>query len=143
MATADDTLTTAQQPVVAGAGQNVPAANPDEPVGLDRREQNFLEVSLRIGALALLLYAAFVLIQPFFTIVIWSVILTVALYPAFERLAGWFGGRRHLAAAILTLICLLIVIGPASWLVLDLIESIRRIYEHLDRAILALPPPPE
>jgi predicted PurR-regulated permease PerM len=143
MATADDTLTTARQPAVAGPGQDVPAAKPDESAGLDRREQNFLEVSLRIGALALLLYAAFVLIQPFFTIVIWSVILTVALYPAFEHLSRWLGGRRHLAAGILTLISLLIVIGPASWLVLDLIESIRRIYEHLDLAILALPPPPE
>jgi predicted PurR-regulated permease PerM len=143
MVTADDALTTAAQSAAADPGEAAPAVKPDPVMELDRREQNFLEVSLRIGALALLIYAAFVLIQPFFTIVIWSVILTVALYPAFERLSGWLGGRRHLAAGIVTLISLLIVIGPASWLVLDLIESIRRISEHLDLATLALPPPPE
>jgi predicted PurR-regulated permease PerM len=143
MATADDTLTAARQSAIAEQGQGVPAATPDNPIELDRREQNFLEVSLRIGALALLLYCSFVLIQPFVTVVIWSVILTVALYPAFERLSRWLGGRRHLAAGVLTLISLVIVIGPASWLVLDLIESVRRISEHLDLAALSLPPPPE
>jgi predicted PurR-regulated permease PerM len=128
---------------IAAVSSDTVRPAPDSALDLDRREQNFLEVSLRIGALALLLYGSFVLIQPFVTVVIWSVILTVALYPAFERLSRWFGGRRHLAAALLTLVSLVIVIGPASWLVLDLIESARRISEHLDLAALSLPPPPE
>ncbi|HWB49821.1 MAG TPA: AI-2E family transporter [Stellaceae bacterium] len=121
-----------------------PAAEPAAPLPeLDRHEQNLLEIGLRFGALALLLYASFVLIQPFITVVIWSVILTVALYPVFERLSRWLGNRRHVAAAVVTLISLVVVIGPASWLVLDLIESVRGISEHLDLAALSLPAPPE
>ena len=42
--------------------------------------------------------------------------LAVAFYPAFSWLAKILGGRPATAAAILTLITLGIVIGPATWL---------------------------
>ena len=54
-----------------------------------------------------------------------------------------FGGRRRLAAALLTVLSLLIVIGPATWLALGLIDSLRILSERLDLSALALPPPPD
>jgi len=102
----------------------------------------FVENSLRLAALALLLYIAFSLVSPFITITIWSVVIAVALYPAYEWLARLIGGRRRLAAALMTLICLLVVIGPATWLALDLIESLRAVSAKLDLSTLAVPPPP-
>ena len=69
--------------------------------------------------LGLLLYLAFILVRPFITIAIWSVVLTVALYPGYDRMVGWLGGRRRLAAVLLTIIGLAIVLGPATWLVLE------------------------
>ena len=54
-----------------------------------------------------------------------------------------FGGRRRLAAVVLSVISLLVVIGPATWLVLGLIDSLRILSERLDLAALTLPPPPE
>jgi predicted PurR-regulated permease PerM len=47
-----------------------------------------------------------------------------------------------LAAALLTLLNLLIVIGPATWLILSLIDSLRTLADQLDLSVLALPPPP-
>ncbi len=57
---------------------------------------------------------------------------------------GWStsGGRRRLAAALLTLISLLIVIGPATWLVLGLIE-VSECFPAFRSSALVLPPPPE
>jgi predicted PurR-regulated permease PerM len=114
-----------------------PGAKPER----DRRADNLVELTLRLAALGLLLYGALVLIRPFITLVIWSVVLTVALYPGFERISRRLGGRRHLAAIIITTFSLLIVIGPASWLILDLIESIRRVVERLSSPSFSLPAP--
>ena len=41
------------------------------------------------------------------------------------------------------MLSLVIVLGPATWLTLDLIESIRRISDHLNLAALPIPQPPE
>ena len=68
--------------------------------------------------------------------------LTGALYPVYDWMAGRLGGRRRLAALLLTILNLLIVIGPATWLTLGLIDSIRNLSEHLDLSALTLSPPP-
>ncbi|CAN7757843.1 AI-2E family transporter [Bradyrhizobium sp. LjRoot220] len=114
----------------------------DDPVGRDRLTATWVELVIRLGVLGLLLFFAFTLIRPFITMVVWSVVLTVALYPVYDVMAGWLGGRRRLAALVLTLFNLLIVIGPATWLTLGLIDSIRHMSEHLDLSSLVLPPPP-
>jgi predicted PurR-regulated permease PerM len=102
-----------------------------------------VELTIRLGVLGLLLYSSFLLISPFISIAIWSVVLTVALYPVYSWIVDLLGGRRRLAAALLTLLSLLIVIGPATWLVLGLIESVRLLSERFDPSALALPPPLE
>ena len=101
----------------------------------------FIEMAIRLGVLGLLLYWSLVLVRPFISIVIWSVVLTVALYPVFEWMALRLGGRRRLAAALITVLSLLIVIGPAAWLALGLIESLQMISERLDFSTLTIPPP--
>jgi predicted PurR-regulated permease PerM len=101
----------------------------------------FIETAIRLGALALLLYWSLVLVSPFISIAIWSTVLTVALYPVFEWMALRLGGRRRLAAALVTVLSLLVIIGPAMWLSLGLIDSFRMIAERLDFSNLAIPPP--
>ena len=70
----------------------------------DRLTATWIELAIRLAVLGLLLYAAFILIRPFITIAIWSIVLTVALYPGYDRMVGWLGGRRRLAAFLLTII---------------------------------------
>lgn len=110
--------------------------------GREQLTATFVELAIRLGALGLLLYFALVLVGPFISIVIWSVVIAVALYPAFVWTARRLGGRRRLAAALITIASLLVVIGPATWLVLGLIDSIRLVSEQLDPSTLALPHPP-
>jgi predicted PurR-regulated permease PerM len=101
-----------------------------------------VELTVRLGVLALLLYWSFFLVRPFITIAIWSVVLTVALYPVYNWIVERLGGRRRLAAALLTFLNLLIVIGPATWLALGLIDSLQTLSNRLDLSMLQLPPPP-
>lgn len=108
----------------------------------DQLTVTWIELVVRLSVLGLLLYWSFILVRPFITIAIWSVVLTVALYPAYDSLVHWLGGRRRLAAILLTALSLLVVIGPATWLVVGLIDSLRSLSERLDLSVLALPPPP-
>jgi predicted PurR-regulated permease PerM len=114
-----------------------------DPSSRDQFTATWVELTIRLGVLGLLLYLSFLLVRPFISIAIWSVVLTVALYPAYAWMVGLLRGRRRLAAVLLTLISFLIVIGPATWLALGLIDSLRILSEHLDLSALALPPPRE
>lgn len=109
----------------------------------ERLTKSFFELVIRIAVLAVLLYWSVTLVRPFVTIVIWSAILAVALYPTFEWFAGVLGKRRRLAAFVVTLLCLLVVVGPATWLALDLVESLRSIVERLDLSTITLPALPK
>ena len=81
-------------------------------------------------------------VGPFLTIALWSAILTVALYPLFDWLAARLGSRR-LAAILITLLCLIIVIGPVTWLGFGLIGSIDFIIRGFDSKIISIPSPAE
>ena len=120
----------------------VPLKAGQDAAGRDRAPATFVEPAIRIAALGVLFYVAYQLVSPFVTIAIWSMVLAVALYPAFERLARLLGERRRLAAALLTAVSLLVVIGPATWLALGLIESLRAISQELEVTTVSLPPPP-
>ncbi|HEY2529734.1 MAG TPA: AI-2E family transporter [Xanthobacteraceae bacterium] len=103
--------------------------------------ETFLIAVLRAAFLGLLGYWVFVLIRPFLLIILWSVILTVALYPAFDYATEMLGGRRRLAAAAITFISLLIMLGPATWLGLSLADSIRWLIGRFGNGGIAIPPP--
>jgi predicted PurR-regulated permease PerM len=120
----------------------MPSADQD-PSSRDQFTATWIELTIRLGVLGLLLYLSFLLVRPFVSIAIWSVVLTVALYPVYDWMVGLLGGRRRLAAVLLTLLSLLIVIGPATWLALGLIDSLRILSERLDPSVLTPPPPPE
>jgi predicted PurR-regulated permease PerM len=120
---------------MAGADQQTPTSDP--------ATARWIELAIRLSVLAFLLYLSLTLVRPFLTIAIWSVVLVVALYPLYERMVALLGGRRRLAAILLTLLCLLVVIGPATWLVLSLLDTIRAVSDRLDLSTLALPEPYE
>ncbi|HXX09171.1 MAG TPA: AI-2E family transporter [Pseudolabrys sp.] len=117
------------------------ARDPRQQASRDQATVAFIEIAIRLVALALLLYWALILIRPFISIVIWSVVLTVALYPIYEWMSRWLGGYRRLAALLITVLSLLVVIGPATWLALGLVDSLRVISERLDFSTLTIPPP--
>lgn len=114
-----------------------------ETIGRRGLSAALVELAVRLGVLAFLAYWTFLLVRPFIPIVIWSAVLTVALYPIFDWMAGRFGGRRRLAAALITALGLLVVVGPATWLGVGVIEGLRTLAEQIDSGALWVPPPPE
>lgn len=101
-----------------------------------------IQLLVRLGLLALLIFWTLYLIRPFITILIWALVLAVALNPAFVLLAKILGGRPKLAAVILTAINLAIVIGPAAWLGLGAADGIKDFAGELADGDLTIPSPP-
>jgi predicted PurR-regulated permease PerM len=97
--------------------------------------------AIRLSFIGLLGYWSFRVIAPFLTIALWSAILAVALYPLFDWLAARL--KPRLAAAIVTLFCLLIVVGPVTWLGFGMVHGIRSLVVALDAGPIAVPLPPE
>jgi predicted PurR-regulated permease PerM len=102
-----------------------------------------IELAIRLAFLGLLLFFSLTIIRPFVEIIIWSIVLAVALYPVFDLVAKCLGGRRRLAATLITILLLLILLGPATWLGLDLVGVLRTMYERLESGVVSIPPPIE
>jgi predicted PurR-regulated permease PerM len=99
-----------------------------------------VDAAIRIGLLGLFLYWSLKVMGPFLTVGLWSAILTVALYPLFDWLAVHLGSRR-LAATLITLLSLVIVIGPVTWLGFGLIGSVDFIIGGFDSKNFLIPSP--
>jgi predicted PurR-regulated permease PerM len=97
---------------------------------------------IRLAFLGLFAWWSLELILPFVGFAIWSVILAVALYPVFSRLARLLGGRRRLAAAVLTAVVLCLVAGPVALLATNLVETVTSVMDGLKDGSLMVPPPP-
>ncbi len=109
---------------------------------LDLLRSLTIDVAIRIGLLALIAYWSLKVIGPFVTILLWSGILTVALYPVFNWLARLIGSKT-LAAAMITVLSLMIVLGPVTWLGFAMIGGIELLVKGIDTGQLAIPMPPD
>jgi predicted PurR-regulated permease PerM len=116
-------------------------ANDNEEPTRGRSGATTIDLAIRLGFVGLLGYWSFRVVAPFVTIGLWSAILVAALYPLFHRLALRLNAR--LAAALVSLLCLMIVIGPVTWLGLGMVRGIQSLAVSLEDGQLAIPPPPQ
>ncbi|MDW5317347.1 AI-2E family transporter [Rhizobium sp. PL01] len=98
---------------------------------------------VRLAVIVLLAYWSYTLVAPFILIVIWAAILTVALYPFYEGLRTLLGGRRRIAAFLITVVGLGIIIGPLAAIALNFVEATQWLIEKLTTGTLHFPAPSE
>ena len=102
-----------------------------------------IQIAIRLGLLAFLVYWSFVLLSPFIPILVWAVALAVALYPAFDWLSLRLGHRPRTAAFIITIVMLTVFLGPATWLGFGLVDGLLNISGQLTSGNLVVPAPPD
>lgn len=101
---------------------------------------NFL---IRVGALCLLVYWAYLLVKPLLALSLWAIFIAVSAHPLFERVKHAVGGRPGLAATILVLLGIVVFVGPISFLVSGLIGTAAGIDNPVTFAQELIPAPPE
>lgn len=74
----------------------------------------FYARSFALATTAVLAYALFRIVEPFAGPLLWSIFLAFLLHPLHVRLSRRLRGREHLSAFLLTVLALVIVIGPLT-----------------------------
>jgi predicted PurR-regulated permease PerM len=115
----------------------------DRSLKLSASNEELVVLVIRIVCLGLLGYWSLILIRPFLTIIVWSIIITVALYPIFDWLSAKLYGHRALAAVAITVFTFFVMLGPVTWLALSLAETVRMLLARFGDGSLAIPPPSE
>lgn len=103
----------------------------------------FIELSIRLFVIGFLAYWTFAIVAPFGAMIVWSVVLAVALFPLFDRLSVLIGRRPVVSAALITAATLLLVIGPATWMGVEIVDPAKSIIAGFENGDIAVPPPPE
>jgi predicted PurR-regulated permease PerM len=105
-------------------------------------DQLAIDIAVRLALLAAFAWVVLALVEPFLPIVLWSVVLTVAFQPAHAWLTARLGGRGWLAAATITILALLVALGPATVLVTSAIHSLELLARWIGAGHHDLPDPP-
>jgi predicted PurR-regulated permease PerM len=113
----------------------------DRSLKLSALNEELMVFVIRVACIGLLGYWSLILIRPFLTIIVWSIIITVALYPIFNWLSERLYGHRALAAVAITVFTLLVMLGPVTWLAFSLAETVRTLLAHFGDGSLVIPPP--
>ena len=113
----------------------------------DEQDRRFVhravEAAIRIGLLAALAIWCFDIARPFLVLLVWAVIIAVAVHPLYRGLEARLGGRRTLAAVLLTILMILIVVMPSIMLGDSMARGAREAAAMIQPGKLEIPPPPE
>ena len=102
-----------------------------------------LDIAVRLGLIAIILFAAFRIFKPFLPAVLWGTVLAVALYPVFLALKRAFGGRGKLAGILFIVVTLAAVLVPVFLLGDSLLSSTVDIIREGRAGTLVIPAPTE
>jgi predicted PurR-regulated permease PerM len=119
------------------------AAIEPTPLTVESAHRFVTDSAIRLLFLGLFAFWSLKLIAPFITLVIWAVVLTVALYPIYAWLARVLGGRQKLSALLITLVMLLIVVGPVGLLIAGLVDWMATLVGKLASGNFQVPQLPE
>ncbi|MEH6583135.1 MAG: AI-2E family transporter [Halioglobus sp.] len=104
--------------------------------------RNMLESALRIGLVFILLALTYDIIEPFMIPMVWGGIIAIAAFPMVRWLEQRLGGRRGLAASLISLGFILVLVIPCFMLTESLLGSAKAISANLNDGGLKIPPPP-
>lgn len=108
----------------------------------DEKVKIAIEIAIKVGLLALVLYISYLIAKPFIGIVVWGIIIAVALSPVINSLEKRFGNRKKVIIAFTVAVIAALLI-PTYMLSGALIESSTNIAHSMKEGNITVPPPTE
>jgi len=102
-----------------------------------------IHIAIQLLALSVLLVWCFKILEPFITLIVWSAVLAVSLYPLQQLVVKKFKLGNALASAIPALLLLSVIIVPASMMMVSTVSEIKHTAEAYRAGQIAIPPPDE
>lgn len=105
--------------------------------------KNRLQPIIGLVVLTLLLLSCLLVLSPFVSALLWAVVLTFSIWPAYALLLKWLGNRRTLAATIMLLVLGLGVVLPFVIVGFSLADNVKALATATAKWLDAgIPPPP-
>ena len=102
-----------------------------------------IDMILKIGTLALVVFLCFRILKPFLSMLLWGLVIAIILFPVFRKLREWMGNRKRISSFLITLVAFSILVLPSIWLVNQLVDGIRLLADHFQGGTLKIPEPSE
>jgi len=102
-----------------------------------------VDTAIQIALVALLALWCFQIAKPFIAPIVWAGIIAIAVYPLQKIIMNKVGFSNGWSATLLTLIMLVVMIGPTVMLTEALIDNSRTIAQHIKNDDINIPPPAE
>jgi predicted PurR-regulated permease PerM len=113
------------------------------PISARELSRGMLDVLIRAGLIAILAVVCFRIFYPFGSLLVWSLILAITLYPLHLRLRKRLGNKDGLTATLIVLVTLIILTIPMYLLGIALVDSIGNAMEMAKSGSIRIPPPAE
>lgn len=111
------------------------------PISARELSRGMLDVLIRAGLIAILAVVCFRIFYPFGSLLVWSLILAVTLYPLHLRLRKHLGNKNGLTATLIVLLALIILTVPMYLLGVALVDSIGNGMEMAKSGSIRIPAP--
>ena len=102
-----------------------------------------IEGLLRISVLGIIVIWSYFILKPFLVLLVWSLIISVALYPTHLKLTKKLGNRSVISSAVITLLLIVVIILPITILIEEVISNFIHLTHTLGGKNIDLPPPSE
>ena len=93
------------------------------------RSPDLARTILQLLALAALIGTSLWIVRPFLVALIWAATVAIATWPLLLHAQSWFGGRRGLAVALMTVVLLLILVVPLYFAITTITGNVGQITE--------------
>ena len=101
-----------------------------------------IEVAIKIGMVALVIYLSYMIAKPFMTMFIWGIIIAVGINPLVTMLEKRFGHRKKIIITI-TIAVIAGLLLPTYALSGKTFETSKQIIHAMDEKSITIPPPTE
>lgn len=94
---------------------------------MNENHKQLISMGLTVGIVILAIF----IIHKFLPSLIWAAIIVIATYPLYRHWRRFFGVRHNLSALLFTLILVVLLILPLSWLVSVLVKELQLFINYL------------
>ena len=113
----------------------------DDPSAEPQASSPLMDVIIRAGLIAALAVLCYQVFSPFLSLMAWSVILAVTIYPLHQKLARKIGGKQGWASTILVIVGVVVIFVPTLLLLSSFADSVRAFVSDVRNNTLDVPPP--
>lgn len=108
----------------------------------EEKVQLAIEIAIKLGLLAMVIYISYLIVKPFIGIVVWGIIIAVAISPLINGLEKRFGSRKKVIIGF-TVVVIAAFLIPTYMLSDTVIKESQILVHVMKEGSVTIPPPTE